>query len=176
MLIYEALKKDHEAMRSILKDLDVSSDAATAQRRDLVEQLRQELLPHTRSEEKVLYDTLKEISGTEELALEAYEEHAAAETLLRELSLMDPADERWHAKLKVLKETLENHLEGEEAEIFEAASQVLATEEAEMMTEAFLNLKEQIKAGSLLHTALEKIGQYMPVRFAGRFADLSRRI
>jgi hemerythrin-like domain-containing protein len=176
MLIYDVLKKDHEGLKNLLQQLDESTSAAIKKRRDLLERVRDEWVPHARAEEKVLYDTLKEISGTEDLALEAYEEHSTAESILRELELMDPGDDRWHAKLNVLKDTVEHHISEEESEIFDAAQQVLAEEEAEMMAEAFTNLKEQVRNGSVLQTALAAVAQYMPARFASRFTDISRRI
>lgn len=176
MLIYDALKKDHEVMKQLLKQMHDSSDGAVNRRRDLLEKLHDLLIPHARAEEKVLYDTLKEIEGTEDIALEGYEEHSTVESVLRELNNVDPSDPRWMAKLEVLKENLEHHVEEEENEMFERARQVLAPEEAEMMAEAFKSLKESVQNGSILQGALETVAQYMPARFASRFTDITRRL
>lgn len=176
MLIYDILKKDHQVVLDLLKRMEESSENAIKLRMDLLGRFRNELIPHTRAEEKVLYDTLKEINETEDIALEAYEEHHAVELILRELEAIEPSDERWKAKLNVLKENLEHHIEEEEGEMFDYAQQVLAPEEAEMMAEAFKNLKADVSEGSIVQSALEKIAEFMPARFAHRFSDFSRRI
>lgn len=176
MLIYDALKKDHEVLKNLLQQMEDTSEGAVNRRRDLLQRLYDELVPHARAEEKVLYDTLKEIEGTEDIALEGYEEHSTVESLLRELQNMDPSDARWAAKLTVLKENLQHHLREEEDEMFSLARQVLAHEEAEMMTEAFQNLKKKVENGSIMQNALETVAQFMPARFAQRFSDVSKRL
>lgn len=176
MQIYDVLKKDHQVVLELLQQAEETSEKATKRRQELLGRVRDELIPHVRAEEKVLYDTLKGINGTEEIALTAYEEHHAAELTLRELEFMNPSDERWPAKLKVLKESLERHIEEEEGEMFDQARQVLAPEEAQMMAEAFKTLKAEVSEGSIVQTALEKVAQFMPARFSQRFADMTRRI
>lgn len=176
MPIYEFLKKDHEVVKQLLEQLLESSPNATKRRRDLLQRLHDEIIPHMRAEEKVLYDPLKDISGMEDAVLDAYEEHINVESILRELETMDPSIDRWSAKVKVLKESLENHIKEEEEELFNSARQVLASDEAEMMGEAFKKLKAEVKEGSILQSTLEKVAQFMPARFSQRFADFARRL
>ena len=54
-----------------------------------------------------------------------------ADVLLGELKKMDPADERWGAKFKVLKESLEHHIEEEEGHMFRTARSVLGRDRLE---------------------------------------------
>ena len=176
MLIYDVLKKDHQVVKDLLEKMEATSETASKSRKDLLEKLRTELIPHARAEERVLYNTLKDIETTKDIALEAYEEHEAAEALLRELEAMSTDDERWSAKLSVLKENLEHHIEEEEDQLFSDAKQVLAVEEAQMMAEAFKNLKAEVHDGSILQSALEAAARYMPARFVPRFTDISRRL
>jgi hypothetical protein len=51
--------------------------------------------------------------------------------LIGELKNMDPADERWGAKFKVLKESLEHHIEEEEGHMFRTARSVLGRDRLE---------------------------------------------
>ena len=74
MLIYDVLKKDHEVVKDLLEKMEATKETAPKSRIALLERLRNELIPHARAEEKVLYDTLKDIESTKELALEAYEQ------------------------------------------------------------------------------------------------------
>jgi hemerythrin-like domain-containing protein len=175
MLIYDALKEDHDTLRRILQTLDETTSGAGTRRLELVEELREELIAHARAEEKIFYDTLKETDGTEDLALEGYGEHSTIESLLRELELTDPSHPRWETKLESLRRNVEHHLDEEETTTFECARRNLTPEEAAMMANAYLNLKDQIKSGSLLHSALETIAHYMPARFSRRFHGLSRQ-
>lgn len=175
MTIYDVLKRDHRQIRELTRRLQNSSKS-TYLRHDLLEELRTTLLAHSRAEEKVLYDTLKEIAGTDDLALESYEEHSVNEALLRELELVNPADERWQAKLHVFIENLEHHVVEEENETFASARQVLAPEEAVMMGQAYESLVRQLGEGSLLQSAIESVAQFMPARFSQRFTDLTKKV
>ena len=50
--------------------------------------------------------------------LEGTQEHHVADVLLEELHRMRKNDERWGAKLKVLQESIEHHIEEEERRMF----------------------------------------------------------
>lgn len=176
MLIYDFLKKDHEIVKQLLEQLQESSPTAIKRRRDLLQRLHDEIIPHIRAEEKVFYEPLKDIAGMEDMVLECYEEHVTTESILRELESMDPSQDRWDAKLTVFKESFEHHVDEEEQELFNNARQVLAAEEAQMMGEAFKKLKVEVKEGSILQSTLEKVAQFMPARFSQRFTDLARRL
>lgn len=176
MLIYDALKKDHRDLQDLLKLMETTLEDTAALRMELLTRLRALLIPHIQAEESVLYETLKEINETEDLALEACEEHHAIELLLRELEAIEPSDGRWRAKLATLKENLDHHITQEQTEMFENARQVLAPDEARMMAEAFFRLKADIMRGSSLQNALDKITQLLPPRFSHRFSQLSRRL
>jgi hypothetical protein len=62
------------------------------------------------------------------MALEAYEEHAVVKLVLAELPGVDPEDERFDAKMTVLSELIEHHVEEEEDEMFKIAKKLGAAE------------------------------------------------
>ena len=74
-------------------------------------------------EEKMFYPAVKELKTkkAEEMVLEAYEEHAVVKLVLAELPKVDPEDERFEAKMTVLQELIEHHVEEEEEEMFKLA-------------------------------------------------------
>ena len=86
--------------------------------------------------------------------------------MLRTLQAIDLVDAKWVGLAQKLKEDLEHHIEEEENDIFSAAQLVLATEEAEMMTIAFEELKPQIREGSFVQTTMDLVANLMPGRFA----------
>ena len=69
-------------------------------------------------EEDVFYPALRRLHAAkvENMVLEAYEEHHVVKTMTRELCEADPRDERFSAKLTVLKELVAHHVEEEEQE------------------------------------------------------------
>jgi len=58
------------------------------------------------------------------MVLEAYEEHDVVKLVLAELPRVDPEDERFEAKMTVLKEMVEHHVEEEEDEMFKLADKI----------------------------------------------------
>ncbi|HEY0375683.1 MAG TPA: hemerythrin domain-containing protein [Pyrinomonadaceae bacterium] len=131
MNAFELLKKDHEKVSDIFEKLDATTERGVKTREELFTQLKQELDVHTRIEEEIFYPVLKNASETEELTLEAYEEHNVVKQLLAELEELSKDDETWGAKLTVLKENVEHHVEEEEGELFDGAREVLSREQIE---------------------------------------------
>src|SRR5918997_2918825 len=126
---FELLKKDHKKVSGIFEKLDTTTERGVKTREELFTQLKQELDVHAKIEETILYPVLKEAQETEDITLEAYEEHAVVKQLLTELDEMPKSDETWGAKLTVLKENVEHHVEEEEGEMFSSAREVLSSEQ-----------------------------------------------
>ena len=82
---------------------------------------------HTTLEEELFYPAVKQKTDRDgkDLVAEALEEHHVVTTLMAELKGLDPADERYDAKFKVLMETVTHHIEEEEGEMFPEAKEVL---------------------------------------------------
>ena len=124
------LKKDHDEVKKMLKDLDATSDRAIKTRQDLFGRLRFSLTVHEQMEEAVLYPALKEHAQTKDIVLEAYEEHDVVDSIMGELANLPPDDETWGAKATVMIENLRHHIEEEEGEMFPTARKVF--DEAEL--------------------------------------------
>jgi iron-sulfur cluster repair protein YtfE (RIC family) len=130
---FELLKKDHEKVSGIFEKLEPTTERGVKTREELFAQLKQELDIHSQIEEQILYPVLKEAEETHDITLEAYEEHNVVKTLLAELDELPKDDETWEAKLTVLKENVEHHVEEEEGEMFKKARKVLSTEQIEAL-------------------------------------------
>lgn len=78
------------------------------------------LTVHTRIEEELLYPAARQALGEEgaDLLDEAEVEHAGAKKLIRELKAMQAEDELFDAKVKVLGEQVDHHVQEEERELF----------------------------------------------------------
>ena len=74
---------------------------------------------HAAIEEQVFYPVARaSVPDTEDIALESLEEHHIVKWLLSELVDMDPAHERFDAKVTVLIENVRHHVEEEESDFF----------------------------------------------------------
>jgi hemerythrin superfamily protein len=142
--IYELLKADHKTVASLFEAMEASEDAAT--RTGLVAKLKHELLAHSEAEDIVFYQPLKPAEKVRALILEAEEEHRVVSRLLGELERLSAENERWKARLTVLRELVEHHVEEEEGEMFKKARSVLGRAQELEIGAAFLAEKKRIQA------------------------------
>lgn len=170
MLIYDALKKDHEKVKGLLDEL-LAVTEGDPRRNQLIKSIRDELIPHSRAEESVLYNSLRSIDATKDLVRESFQEHLEAEALLRTLQMKDKIDADWRTTAGKLKEALVHHIREEESAVFAAAQEYLTEREAEMMADAFEKMKPEIRKENILQTTVDLIANLMPPRFASVFRD-----
>ena len=125
------LEKDHRRFERLMKEGEETTPRARTRRRDILGTLAAEIAAHERKEEKLLYPALKRHRDARDIVLEGYQEHHVADVLIAELKDLDPSDERWGAKFKVLKESLDHHIEEEEGHMFRTARSVLGRDKLE---------------------------------------------
>jgi hypothetical protein len=68
--------------------------------------------------------------------------------LLKELEALPVDTEQWTAKLKVLQENVEHHVEEEEQEMFQKSREVLSEDEINQLGARMEELKQQLKSQS----------------------------
>lgn len=130
MNAFELLKKDHQIVSGLFDRIESASGREKTQ---LFTRLKSELDVHAHVEEKIFYPALENKKESREITLEAYEEHNVVKDLLAELANASTADEQWDAKLKVLRENVDHHVEEEEGELFDKADDVLSDEDIERL-------------------------------------------
>ena len=131
MNAFQLLKEDHKKVAGIFEKLEPTTERGVKTREELFTQLKGELDVHAKIEETIFYPALRDADETHDIILEGYEEHKVVKTLLAELDTLPKDDEKWGAKLKVLQENVEHHVEEEEGEMFKSARKVLSAEQAE---------------------------------------------
>lgn len=129
----ELLKKDHQKVAGLFKQYENAGQEASAKKEELFARIKQELDVHARIEEEIFYPAARQVAVEEakELVAEAAEEHKQIKTLLAELDGMDADDEQFDAKMKVLKEDVEHHVEEEENELFPKVKKALGSDRLE---------------------------------------------
>jgi hypothetical protein len=148
MNAFELLKQDHQKVAGIFEKLEQTTERAIKTREEMFERLRSELDMHATLEDQIFYPVLKEAAETREITLEAIEEHKVVKQLLEELSSLPVEDEQWTAKLTVLKENVEHHVEEEEKEMFKSARQVLSKEQIEELGRMMEESRKQFAASA----------------------------
>ena len=140
MNVFEHLKQEHDQAKQVMEQLK-----AKPQKRDF-EQLRKALEQHIGAEERVVYKALDQYSELHTHVLESLEEHKVAKRLLGEIGRLEPKDEKWSAKFKVLKEAIEHHIEEEEGTIFPQAQQLMGNQQAEELDSKYEEAEKKLAA------------------------------
>ncbi|HVG58942.1 MAG TPA: hemerythrin domain-containing protein [Hyalangium sp.] len=120
----DLLKQQHEEVSKLFKQFEKLEEGGTAERRELFVMIADRLSAHATIEEQFFYPSIK-TEKTEDLVREAVEEHLAVKRIIADLLEMEPADENYSAKMKVLQENVEHHVEEEEKELFKLVRKVL---------------------------------------------------
>lgn len=137
------LKKDHATVKRLFKRLLDDRDVDHARGDEVFRRLRQELAIHAEIEEQLLYPTLRtRVADLEEDVLEALEEHHVAKTTLAELERMGSGEERFEAKLAVLREYVMHHVNEEEQELFPRLRKALDRGELEELGKKLAEAKK----------------------------------
>ena len=142
------LKRDHDKVKKILGELDATTERGVKTREELFTKVKAQLQVHEAIEEEILYPALKEHPKSRDLVLEAYEEHNVVDTVMAEIDQLPYDDERWGAKLTVMKENLEHHIEEEEGEMFAQCRQVFDDEELADLGARMSARKDELQAST----------------------------
>ena len=105
------LKADHRKVEDIFEQFEKASGKDRKQK--LAEQACLDLKVHTIIEEEIFYPACRGQIDDSDLN-EAYVEHDAAKTLINEIEAGGPDEAFYDAKVKVLSEMIEHHVEEEE--------------------------------------------------------------
>jgi hemerythrin superfamily protein len=129
----ELLKKDHQKVAGLFKKYEGVGDDASSVKEELFRMIKRELGVHARIEEEIFYPAARQVPAEEarELVVEAGVEHEQIKTLLAELEGMDAGDEQFEAKMTVLREDVEHHVEEEQDELFPKVKNALGHDRLE---------------------------------------------
>jgi hemerythrin-like domain-containing protein len=137
------LETDHRRMEELLKRGEQTDERAVSQRARLLDTLTAELNVHELIEEKILYPALKSHPEARDIVLEGYQEHHVADLIVTELHTVAKDDERWGAKFKVLKESIEHHIQEEEGDMFRTARGIFSREQLRELGERMAAMKAE---------------------------------
>ena len=106
------LKADHRQVEEWFEQFEKARDSQ--RKLKLATQICNALKVHTTIEEEIFYPAFLEQAEDEDLHHEAIVEHDGAKKLIAEIEAMDPDDDYYDAKVKVLSEMIKHHVKEEE--------------------------------------------------------------
>ena len=116
------LTSEHREVADLFKQYEALGDRAKAGKKRLADQICTALIVHAMVEEEIFYPAVREGGKeAEEMIDEAVVEHASGKDLIAQIQEMDPEDELYDAKVKVLSEQIEHHVQEEEKDMFPLA-------------------------------------------------------
>jgi hemerythrin superfamily protein len=139
----DLLKSQHREVSKLFSKIEKASSSDKA---ELFNEIADKLAVHAAIEEHHFYPAVK-AKRTEDILLESLEEHLGIKRVIADLMEVDAEDETFDAKVKVLKEQVEHHVEEEESDLFpkvkrlfdkeqlEALGQEMSAEQAELEAE-----------------------------------------
>ena len=128
----DLLESQHREVEDLFSEIEEAKDAKT--KNQLFEQIADALAIHAAIEEHHFYPAVK-AKRTEDILLEALEEHLGIKRVIADLLKIDASDETFDAKVKVLKEQVEHHVEEEESDLFPKVKKLLSAEELDALAQ-----------------------------------------
>ncbi len=107
----ELLTQDHRKVEELFEQFQKADDGS--KKEDIARQICTELKVHAMLEEEILYPALRGKIEDDDLD-EAYVEHDGAKVMINDIMAGGPDDDFYDAKVKVLQEEIEHHIEEEE--------------------------------------------------------------
>jgi hemerythrin superfamily protein len=141
----ELLESQHRDVEALFDEFENADGAAS--KRKIVQTISDKLATHAAIEEKHFYPAAK-AKKTEDILLEALEEHLAAKRLIADLLDMKPSDETFDSKVKVLQEQIEHHVDEEEEKLFPTVKKLLSKDELEAVGQAMTATQGELEAAA----------------------------
>ena len=145
-LAIEMLTADHDKVKDLFEQYDDAKEGDDDDKRALATQICSELKVHAQVEEELFYPWLRDNLGEDDTDLvdEAAVEHQTAKDLIAQIEGAAEVDEMYDAKVKVLGEYIDHHVEEEEGEIFPKVSGM--REELDELGQAMMARKTELMA------------------------------
>ena len=135
------LKKQHREVAALFKALEKAK--AADKKQSLFEEIADALAVHATIEERHFYPAVK-AKQTEDILLESVEEHLEIKRAIADLLDLDAEDETFEAKVTVLQEDVEHHVEEEEEQLVPKVEKLLDKEALEAIATAMEETRDEL--------------------------------
>jgi hemerythrin superfamily protein len=138
----DLLESQHREVEGLFEQLEDAEDDDECEQ--IFIQLADKLAMHAKIEETHFYPAVR-ANRTEEILTESLEEHLAIKRVLADLIEMELDDETFDAKVKVLQETVEHHVEEEENDLFPKVKRLFSEDELIAIAQEMMSLQAEIE-------------------------------
>jgi hemerythrin superfamily protein len=128
----ELLTQQHEEVDELFEKFEKAIEKGDDSVMDLFVRIADNLAAHAVIEEKIFYPNVY-VGPTADKLAEAVEEHLSLKRVIADLLDMDPVDAQFKAKMKVLQELVEHHVEEEEQDLFKSVKKLMTKEELNLL-------------------------------------------
>jgi len=152
--IVKLILEDHKPLKKLIKVLkDLEADMGD--RRDALDEFAPLLITHAKPEEQTLYEFMKSDEDMRESGFEGDVEHTIADQLLEEIDRTEIED-LWSARVKVLAELVEHHIEEEEEELLPKFKKHSNADDRASLGNNYLSLKARLERAGSKNTPSEE--------------------
>lgn len=144
--IITLIKEDHAPIKEEIR-IFTNENSRPAEKKRALKAFLKNLKIHAKAEEMSLYYNEVDDKKVRKPILEAYVEHAMAETLARKLESADidaGLSDELEARAKVLAELVKHHLEEEESKMLVKLKEANSEERLEELGRVYLEAKRQV--------------------------------
>lgn len=140
--IISIILQDHKPLKDLIETMK-SEDKTPLEKRKAFEEFAPLLQRHAKPEESALYSHMKDVEDLRLFGFEGDTEHGIADELVETIQNTKEAS-AWEAKVKVLAELVEHHIEEEEEEIFPEVKDNFPKEMLMQMGEEYVALRDKM--------------------------------
>lgn len=156
----QLLKQQHDEVKELFAAFENASDPE--EKDNLVAEIADNLAAHAAIEEQLFYPAVY-VDDTKDELKEAVEEHLSAKRIIADLLELDVSDDNFDAKVKVLKEQIEHHVQEEEQDLFPKARKVLQRPQLEGLGQQMSDLFERLIANDPREQVPAETGEAAPL-------------
>ena len=131
--LLDILQNDHRAVMERLDAIIAAGGGDPAAMRANFLEMKSLLEAHSLAEERVLYAKIKQDDEAARLILEAFADHELVARTLENMGSLELNPKPWMTLASTLRELLQEHIETEEGQIFEAARRLFDEDELKDM-------------------------------------------
>jgi hemerythrin superfamily protein len=140
----EMLKQQHREVEKLFEQFETAEESEKA---ELADTISDKLAVHATIEEQHFYPATKS-ARTEDLLRDAVEEHLAAKRVIADILDCEASDPQFEAKVKVLREIVQHHVEEEERVLFPTVTKLFVKDELEDLAVVMQDAAEELEQGA----------------------------
>ncbi len=143
--IIKLILEDHKPLKELIEVLK-DSEQSFLKRSAAFEEFAPLLVSHAKPEEESLYVFMKDDEELREDGFEGDVEHSLADQMIEEIKRTEDDEDLWSARVKVLAEMVEHHIEEEEEEMLPEVKKHSKIEDRARLGEQYLKLRAKYEA------------------------------